>query len=99
MANAISNRNLNYQQCMHITAVDIDIKAVHMCYIQLSLMGIPAVVIHGNPLTLEEWSSWYTPFHILNGWSSRLENRKNPPPDLTLNPGKVFTKDDQDELF
>ena len=32
-----------------------------MAYIQLSLYGIPAVVIHGNTLTMETWSHWYTP--------------------------------------
>jgi hypothetical protein len=32
-----------------------------MAYIQLSLYGIPAMVIHGNTLTMEEWDRWYTP--------------------------------------
>ena len=39
-----------------------------MCYIQLSLYGIPAVVVHGNSLTNEEWSSWQTPVYIIDGW-------------------------------
>lgn len=42
-------------------AQDIDIRCVWMSYIQLSLYRIPAVVIHGNTLTMEEWSWWYTP--------------------------------------
>lgn len=29
--------------------------------IQLALYGIPAVIIHGNSLTVEEWSHWFTP--------------------------------------
>ena len=33
----------------------------YMAYIQLSLYGIPAMVIHGNTLTMEEWDRWYTP--------------------------------------
>ncbi len=33
-----------------------------MTYIQLSLYGIPAVVIHGNTLTQEAWSEWFTPY-------------------------------------
>jgi len=32
-----------------------------MAYIQLSLYGNPAVIIHGNALTVEEWSHWFTP--------------------------------------
>ena len=42
-----------------------------MCYLQLALYGIPAVVVHGNSLTLEEWSRWYTPVYILEGWGWR----------------------------
>ena len=44
-----------------LVAQDIDIRCVWMAYIQLSLYGIPAVVIHGNTLTMETWSQWYTP--------------------------------------
>lgn len=33
-----------------------------MAYIQLCLYQIPAVVIHCNTLTMEEWSRWYTPY-------------------------------------
>ena len=32
-----------------------------MAYIQLALYNIPAVIIHGNTLTVEEWSHWFTP--------------------------------------
>ncbi len=39
-----------------------------MAYIQLSLYGIPAVVIHANTLSAEEWSRWYTPVYIIEGW-------------------------------
>lgn len=57
---------------MHVTAVDVDPRAVHMAYVQLSLLYIPAVVIQGNTLSLETRSTWYTPAHILGGWSRRL---------------------------
>jgi len=60
----------------HVTAIDVDIKAVHMAYIQLSLAGIPAVVIHGNTLTLEQWSRWYTPIHIWEGWGRKLDRHE-----------------------
>ena len=67
-AKALKDSGYNYQQHMVVTATDIDLKCVHMCYLQLSLLHIPAVVIHGNSLTLEEWSRWYTPTYLLNGW-------------------------------
>ena len=65
---AMKKNNMNYQNQLVVTAVDIDIKCVHMTYIQLALYGVPAVVIHGNSLTTEEFSRWYTPLYILNGW-------------------------------
>lgn len=49
-------------------AVDIEIRSVYMSYIQISLYGIPAVVLHGNTITCEEYSRWYTPMYILNKW-------------------------------
>jgi hypothetical protein len=39
-----------------------------MTYLQLALYGVPAVVIHGNSITCEEFSRWYTPVYILGGW-------------------------------
>lgn len=63
---------INYQQHLHVVAQDLDLKAVHMAYVQLSLLHIPAVVIHGNTLALEERSHWLTPAHIMGGWEWKL---------------------------
>lgn len=71
-AQAFSNRKFNPQKQLVVKGIDIDIKCVHMTYIQLSLYGIPAVVVHGNTLTNEEWSHWYTPTYILGGWSRKI---------------------------
>ncbi len=57
---------------LHVTAQDVDTTAVHMAYVQLSLMGVPAVVILGNSLAVEEREHWFTPAHVLGGWSQRL---------------------------
>jgi len=70
-ANALQDIKLNYCSDMCVTATDIDLKCVHMAYIQLSLYGIPAVVVHGNTITLEEWSHWYTPIYVVNAWDLR----------------------------
>jgi type I restriction-modification system DNA methylase subunit len=71
LASAVRQSGFNYNTEMVVTAIDVDIKCVHMCYVQLSLYGIPAVVIHGNSLTNEEWSRWYTPVYMLKGWAWR----------------------------
>lgn len=61
---------------MHATAVDVDLVAVHMCYVQLSLLGVPATVVHGNSLTLEQHSVWYTPAHVFCGWTDKLTRKQ-----------------------
>lgn len=60
-AGAMKRRKHDYTEKMRAVAVDIDLKCIHMAYIQLPLYGIPSVVIHGNTLTVEEWSHWFTP--------------------------------------
>lgn len=72
LATEIHGMGINYQRHLHVTAVDVDRKAAHMAYIQFSLLHIPAVVVVGNSITLEEREHWYTPAHILGGWSQRL---------------------------
>ena len=72
-AHALHEAGFNYQRTMHATAIDIDARCVHMCFVQLSMLHIPAVVIHGNALTGETWGQWVTPAHILGGWQKRLD--------------------------
>jgi hypothetical protein len=72
MAEIMSEKGINYQKCLHVTAQDLDLKAVHMSYVQLSLLGIPGIVIHGNTLLNEHRSIWYTPMHIMGGWNWKL---------------------------
>ena len=59
---AMKSNGFDYQHKSLFVAQDIDIRCVWMAYIQLSLYRIPAVVVHGNTLTGEEWSHWYTPY-------------------------------------
>lgn len=72
LAEAMHREGINYQQHLHVTAVDVDARAVHMAYVQLSLLHVPAVIIHGNTLSLQEWGRWYTPAHVLGGWNAKL---------------------------
>ncbi|MYM92362.1 N-6 DNA methylase [Duganella vulcania] len=72
---ALRMRGINYQQHIHVTAIDLDPTAAKMAFIQLSLLHVPAVVIHGNTLTLQQFEVWYTPAHILDGWAMRLHRQ------------------------
>ena len=67
-AKAVQKAGNNYCTQMVADCIDIDISCVHMCYIQLSLYGIPAVVRHGNSLMFKIWSNWYTPVFVVGGW-------------------------------
>lgn len=59
---AMKKNAFDYRKKAFFVAQDIDIRCVWMAYIQLTLYQIPAVVIHSNTLTMEEWSFWYTPY-------------------------------------
>lgn len=77
---AMQAAGLDFRTSMHATGVDVDVKSVHMSYIQLSLLGIPAMIVHGNSLSLQEWSTWYTPAHVFGGWTQRLKRSPAPLP-------------------
>jgi hypothetical protein len=72
LAQALREQGINYQRCLHVTAIDLDPVAVHMAYIQLTLLHIPAVVIHGDTLRGETYSVWRTLAHVLGLWDTTL---------------------------
>lgn len=75
LVRAMLRQNLNPQKQLLVICGDLDIKAVHMTYIQLSLLGIPAIVKNQDALTLETMSVWYTPTYIWDLW--RFKNVKS----------------------
>ena len=72
-----TEKNLNAQNYILMFAQDIDETVALMCYIQLSMLGIAAVVKVGNTLTDPMCSGdstenyWYTPVYFLPPWSDR----------------------------
>lgn len=68
----LAERGVSRSHQLHVHAIDVDRQAALMCYLQLSLLGIPAEIIVGNALTLECEERWFTPAHILGGWQSRI---------------------------
>lgn len=76
LAKAMREAGINYQQHLHVTAVDKDAKCAHMAYVQFALLHIPAVVIHGDSLALKEYDHWYTPAHVMGGWVERLRHMR-----------------------
>lgn len=75
-ASALLNEGINYQQTMHATLIDVDATACHMAYVQMSLLHVPAIVIHGNALVPGmTWGHWVTPAHVMGLWDVRLRRR------------------------
>lgn len=68
LVRAMIEQGYNPQKQLLVICGDLDIKAVHMTYIQLSLLGIPAIVKNQDALTLETMSIWYTPTYIWDLW-------------------------------
>lgn len=50
IANELQIKGVNYQKCMHVIAQDLDWRCVYMTYVQLSLLGINAIVAQGDTL-------------------------------------------------
>lgn len=63
-------------KCLWVQCQDVDRTAALMCYLQLSLWNVPAVVIVGNTLAFEVREAFYTPAHDLEFWDLRLRNHR-----------------------
>ena len=67
-AQRIADCGYNPTAHLAIQAADLDVRCVHMAYLNLSLYGIPAVIIHGNTISMDEYDRWYTPAYLLRKW-------------------------------
>lgn len=61
---------VNYQTYLKLFAEDLDALCVHMCYIQLSLIGARAIVTRRNTITMQTYESFVTPMEYL--WPATL---------------------------
>lgn len=71
-AQAARAQDIEPQWQVFFEARDIDSTCVHMTMIQLSLLGLPAVIILGDTLKMEQRDAFYTPAFHRGGWRSRL---------------------------
>lgn len=67
-AKVLIEKGINYQYCMDVVAQDLDWTSVYMCYVQLSILGINAVVMQGDtlidPYHSDRARTFYTPFKM-----------------------------------
>lgn len=60
IAEIFHERHLDPAKDLRVYLKDIDIRAVHMAYLNMALRGIPAIVEHGNGLSDQVLSRWVT---------------------------------------
>jgi type I restriction-modification system DNA methylase subunit len=89
LAQALREEGINYQQCLHVTAVDIDLLAVQMAYVQCTLLHIPAIIVHGDTLRAKTYSVWRTFAHVMGFWDAKLARDPRPLAQPTPHPSIV----------
>lgn len=79
-AHTMRKNGFNYQKNAYFVAQDMDSIAAKMCFIQMSLLGMPGVVFIGDTLAKPlQGDAWYTPFHFLYGIHTLARRRKREP--------------------
>lgn len=95
VAQAVADQGIDYQRNLHVTCIDVDSRAAHMAYIQLSLLGVPAVVRVGNSLSMQMREVWYTPAHIMGGWTQKLASRRGQVPEPVQEAETMYEQEPQ----
>jgi type I restriction-modification system DNA methylase subunit len=72
----MKEQGFNYQQYAFFSGIDIDARCARMTYIQLSLLGAPAVITCGNTLSKETFWERETIGYIISGMNFKLRNWK-----------------------
>ena len=72
----LKTRGFNYQKNAFFIGTDIDARCARMTYIQLSLLGAPAVIICGNTLSKETFWERETIGYYRAGMNFKLRNSK-----------------------
>ncbi|MFD7661323.1 N-6 DNA methylase [Streptomyces sp. NPDC059788] len=72
LSQAMLEHGLDPQTQLYVTAEDVAPQAMHMIYVHLALLHIPAVVRRRDILTLETFDAWPTHAHVLGNWSQKI---------------------------
>jgi hypothetical protein len=82
---ALNEAGVNYSWNAIVDCGDIDPRCVHMTYVTLSLLGVPAVVRLGDALAMEYRQNWFTPAYLM-AWPhfKRQIGRGNYPNSATV---------------
>ena len=74
VVNAMFQKGYNPCKQLLVKGYDLDARCIHMSYIQLSLMGIPAILQQRNSLTGQTYGDfWVTPMFVFEDWAGYQE--------------------------
>lgn len=76
LVNAMLEAGFNPQRYLFVECGDLDKRACFMTYIQLTTLGIPAIVKNQDTLLNKVFDVWFTPAFYLDGWWFRLKDFK-----------------------
>ena len=78
-AQAFRKAEFNQETELFVIAQDLDSTMACMCYLQLSLRGIPALVLNMNSMIPDKvfWRR-YTPMYFWMGWPMRMQKENTP---------------------
>lgn len=69
-------KEINYQNSMFADAWDLDQTCALMAYVQFSIYNIPAIVTHGDSLSLKAYSKWITPMYFINDFPGKQKRKE-----------------------
>lgn len=91
-AEVMRKHGYNYQTQLKVYCNDIDSKVLMLCYVQLSILGIDAICVNENALTLEKKEIWFTPFYMLNRMKEQSINENITAVEKTKEVRKVISE-------
>ena len=74
-ASVCQDKCVDFQRNVLFVGQDIDPVVARMCYISMSLLGMPGYVIIGNTLTADasNYDYWFTPMYFIRGFQWRRQ--------------------------
>ena len=78
-AQVLQEKGINYQRVLDVVCQDLDWTAVYMCYVQLSLLGVKAIVAQGEHIIRTVYSK---PFerkgvlHACEAWTFDINEKE-----------------------
>lgn len=77
LVNAMLDGGCNPQRELFIECGDLDKRACFMTYIQLAILGIPAIVKNQDAITGKVFDVWFTPAYYIGGWWLKIRSFKD----------------------